>query len=55
MKKKVKKLVLAKETVRNLAAVDLPGVAGGTHTINGNTYGSCGARFCDWQPEDASC
>jgi hypothetical protein len=36
MTKKVKKLVLAKETLRSLSAVDLEKMVGGTY------YGGCG-------------
>lgn len=44
-KKTTKKLVLAKETVRNLEVAKLGKVAGGMQTC-----GSCGARFCVEQP-----
>lgn len=38
MKKKTKKLVLAKETVRNLSRLELGKAAGGT--------GTCGTGYC---------
>jgi hypothetical protein len=45
MKKKVQKLVLAKETMRNLTNSDrLQAVAGGARTIE---YNSCGVS-CFW-------
>jgi hypothetical protein len=39
MKKQVKKLVLAKETVRSLSAVNLREAAGGS--VGGNTCAGC--------------
>jgi hypothetical protein len=56
MKKKTvkKKLVLAKETLTSLGAVDLRGAAGGS-VGGGASYGSCGRMFCEWQPDQASC
>jgi len=48
MKKQIKKLVLAKETVRSLATFDLRDVAGGA-SISG-TCNSCGVRFCQREP-----
>ncbi len=54
MKKQMKKLVLSKETVRRLVAVDLVKVAGG-YTADSPTYGSCGARFCVDEPLEPSC
>jgi hypothetical protein len=48
MKKQVKKLVLAKETVRSLATFDLRDVAGG-YTASA-TCDSCGVRFCQREP-----
>jgi hypothetical protein len=55
MKKQVKKLVLAKETLRRLMAGDLIDVAGGSITINSPTYASCGERFCLDEPIGPSC
>jgi natural product precursor len=51
MKKKTKKLVLAKETVRSLSAVDLKEVAGGT-TWQGTC--ACGSGQC-WSSPDYTC
>ena len=55
MKKPVKKLVLAKETVRSLETFDLMKAAGGSITINSPTYNSCGERFCLDEPIGPSC
>jgi len=46
--KKIKKLGLQKETVRNLASVELEGAVGG---LSGDrcTYGWTGCRACDPQ------
>jgi hypothetical protein len=55
MKKQMKKLVLAKETIRGLETGHLIEVAGGSSTTYVPTYGSCGARFCDWEPDQPSC
>ena len=55
MKKQVKKLVLSKETVRRLVAVDLMDVAGGTISTESPTYTSCGVRFCVDEPIGPSC
>ena len=41
MKKKAKKLVLAKETVRNLETGQLEGVAGGISANTDCTYTNC--------------
>jgi hypothetical protein len=55
MKKQMKKLMLAKETLRNLSRPELRGVAGATHQQTncsdcGNdttqTSGTCGSGFC---------
>jgi len=53
-KKTVKKLELAKETLKSLGTVDLRDAAGGSFT-GGASYGSCGRMFCEWQPDEASC
>jgi len=45
-KKTTKKLVLAKETVRDLEKAELRNVAGGYSQ-------SDGVRFCEWQPDQA--
>lgn len=55
MKKKMKKLVLAKETLTRLVEADLMDVAGGTISANTPTITSCGARFCDDEGIGASC
>jgi hypothetical protein len=54
MKKRIKKLVLSKETVRRLMATDLVDVVGGT-SADSPTYGSCGARFCVDEPIGPPC
>lgn len=43
MKKTLKKLELAKETLRSLEKAELVNVGGGCAT---QTCGSCGARYC---------
>jgi hypothetical protein len=50
MKKKTKKLVLAKETVRSLSAVDLVNVAGGSWQATC----ACGTGQC-WSDPAYSC
>ncbi|HJX28140.1 MAG TPA: class I lanthipeptide [Thermoanaerobaculia bacterium] len=49
MKKTKKKLVLAKETVRSLSAVDLKDIAGGT-TWQATCAGCGGSNYnsCEW-------
>jgi hypothetical protein len=51
MKKQTKKLVLSKETVRDLATQDLRGVAGGTDFSEG---GTCTCRSWDWIRQSTS-
>jgi hypothetical protein len=53
MKKSLKKLVLAKETVRKLSAVDLAKAAGGTSAGTHLTGDSC--RICVDQPLTYGC
>jgi len=59
MKKTVKKLTLAKETVRSLSAFDLLEAAGGTTwqaTCAGcGTNGGDSCRYCLPQPETRTC
>jgi hypothetical protein len=47
MKKKTKKLVLAKETLRSLEELTLSKAAGGSGFVSCTPH-SC--PYCDWQP-----
>jgi hypothetical protein len=46
MKKQVKKIVLAKETVRNLTAAEAAGAAGGSFPISGVNTCRCPSVSC---------
>lgn len=53
MKKKTKKLVLAKETVRSLERAEVRDIAAGAQT-EVLTCTTCGRLFCLRQPDEAS-
>jgi hypothetical protein len=52
MKKREKKLVLAKETVRKLQGTEMGGVVGGSYTC---TWALTSCRFCPPYESEPSC
>ena len=56
MKKKTKKLALAKETVRNLAEPEMRDAAGGSNTVCWTELSCTQPRtFCGQQPSAGDC